>query len=197
MVLVLLVVLALLVLAYQRLLLLHLAYLLLQLPNQLLLFGSLLRGPLRPDHLPVQRERGGHLARRPVASGLAREHEDLRGGEDVLQGLQVLLRELEAQGVLAAAAGPTVDGAGDALEGLADAPGFLEDLGGVALAVKDARLLDALGDVDLGLALALGVEDLGALDALALGLQLHGAPDLVGRLDVLDLVAHALDAPLD
>ncbi len=59
----------------------------------------------------------------------------------------------------------------------------------------DDALLVAFRLVDLGVALAFGVQDDGALFALRAHLLLHGAQDVLGRIDVLDLVAQHLDAP--
>lgn len=107
-----------------------------------------------------------------------------------------MLSEFEPEGVLASAVGAGLDGLGDPLERLADTSGLLVDLGGVTLAVQDGALLDALSDVDLGLALSLRVEDLATLDTLALGLELHRTLDFIRGLDVLNFIAHAFDSPL-
>ena len=56
--------------------------------------------------------------------------------------------------------------------------------------------LDSESLVDFTFTLSLRVKDFTTLDTLALSLQFHAAFDLLGRLDVLDLVAHAVDSPL-
>ena len=58
-------------------------------------------------------------------------------------------------------------------------------------AITAAALLELLG----GLELALGVDDLGPLLALGLGLAGHGPLHRVGQLHVLDLDDADLDAP--
>ena len=55
----------------------------------------------------------------------------------------------------------------------------------------------ALGQVDLRLLLALGVEDERAPSPLSFRLHLHGGAHSGRRRNVTDLVAHALDAPRD
>ena len=59
----------------------------------------------------------------------------------------------------------------------------------------DDALLVALGRIDLGVALTLGGEHDGALFALGAHLLLHRRQHVLRRRDVLDLVAHHLDAP--
>ena len=61
---------------------------------------------------------------------------------------------------------------------------------------EDDGLFFPLGHVDGGLALAFALEDLRAFGALGGDLAVHGADDLVGGVDVADLVAEADDAPV-
>ncbi len=68
-------------------------------------------------------------------------------------------------------------------------------LGAQRLRRQDDALLAALGNVDGALALALAVEDLGALAALGGHLPVHGGDDGLRRVDVAYLVAQAHDAP--
>jgi hypothetical protein len=79
---------------------------------------------------------------------------------------------------------------------LANTACFLKYLGGLSLTFEYGSLFDTFSDIDLGLSFTLGVEYFRSFDSLALSLELHTSPDLFRRLDVLDLIAHALDAPL-
>ena len=65
----------------------------------------------------------------------------------------------------------------------------------VALGLQDRRLLRAVGDVDLLLALAFALGDHRALLALRRDLRLHRAQDRLRRREALDLVAQHLDPP--
>ena len=141
-------------------------------------------------------ERVRHVLIRPlVLSILAWWHHQYVGlSQYFIECSYVLLGKLESERVLSATVG--VNDGCNLLERLTDTPCLLDDLGRGSLTLENGGLLDTLGYVDLGLFLLLAVEDLRAFDALAFRLQLHRTPNLLGRLDVLDLIAHAFDAPL-
>src|SRR5450631_3703950 len=80
-------------------------------------------------------------------------------------------------------------------DGLRLALGLVDLLLFARLGLLDHALLVAFGGVDLCIALAFGGEHHGALLALGAHLLLHGLQHVLGRRDVLDLVAQYLDAP--
>jgi hypothetical protein len=140
-------------------------------------------------------QRVGHVLIRPLLlSVLAWWHHQYVGlSQYFIECSYVLLGKLESERVLSATVG--VNDGCNLLERLADTPCLLDDLCRGALTFENGGLLDTLGDVDLGLFLLLTVENLRALDSLAFRLQLHRTPNLLGRLDILDLIAHAFNAP--
>ena len=82
------------------------------------------------------------------------------------------------------------------LQSLSHCKCLLLDLHGLALSLHNLSRFVPFGDVDFALALALTEQNLAALVSLGLGLQLHATLDHSGRLNVLNLVAEHLDAPV-
>lgn len=67
----------------------------------------------------------------------------------------------------------------------------------MTLTLKDKAALNTESCVNLGVTFSLGVQNLASFHALTCGLELHATFDLFGRLDILDFIPEALDAPLE
>ena len=124
---------------------------------------------------------------------------------DLAVGIDGVLGHLQLHGLLAAR---LADRRGDAFDGVGGRFGHRDDRRRLALGLVDLGLLLAFGAGDEGLALAGGDVDLllpaalrggdqRALLALGRDLRLHRVQDLLGRRQVLDLVAQHLHAPVE
>lgn len=85
----------------------------------------------------------------------------------------------------------------NAFKSLGERLGFLHNLQSLPFSFQDSLALDTLGHIDFALHFSFGLKNFGPFDSFTFGLELHASSNLVGWLDVFDLVPHAVDAPLD
>ena len=122
-----------------------------------------------------------------------RDHQCWRLLKDILQRIQVFLCKLEVQGLRIVRS--LFDDGSNAVEWLTQTIRLKHDLFSLSLPVEHSLSLDSLCDIDRAPHFSLRIENLGSLDSLWLGLELHTPFDLCWWLDVLDFVPHAIDSP--